>query len=1124
MNTRPLLCLFAASLVFALGVAQAQTDTAQTFAGVIDNDAPFFEAAFTVAEDDSTITLDLSPTGGDLDTLVYLVDRLGNIIDENDDRERGNPASLLVYPYAPAGQYRVIATRYGALEGKTSGTFELNIGVQKTPTPAPIAFDVTPEALRAAGFPEQAPQSPAQWTIFAYYGADTDLEPGLLKDFKEFELAGGSSPDVRVLLLMDRSPEFSNASGDWHNVRLFEVSASTSSDAFTVDTQALASFADERDASSTGELLAQYLVWGIRHYPAQRYAITFGSHGAAWEGLIQDNGSIVVTADGLQKPELISLPELSAALNLARQEAGVNKFDLLINDACSMSSVEYFSVMSDFFDLSLASPEVVSDPALDMTLFTTFLRQNPQTDLNTLGKQLVDRYMDVDIPAIPRADNIYLSHTVSDLSRLPKLRDAVEEFARVFNLDPVNNVKALGEARRDTYVYSGFLGSQTKVDLGDLMRQIIANPNASNQLSAAAANVLTALDGAILYARNGGDPRLDNMSYYNIFFPQDAQYFRRRDYFADTSLREWGLMLRNYFSVVNPKPWESDSASTIHEPLAPQVNISAVFPQSAVSVVQPSNLRVEVAGRNLSSITSTIDQIQPDGSAIRYSQERILLDTVDENGVSVRLNDWNDGVNVYNVYWDVKLPVLTDGNVSSNELLVFTEEPSEDACVRAGVAFLDGYYREPNSTTWNEVSVIFNIVRDGSGEVGRVQRIISKNSNSGALAAINIAEGSDFVAFRSIVTPDGRVSLQLGTTYYKWPSEGLTYTWQPAPNGNYNYGILAKAFGGTSGFAATPLEVQNDGVDTRLRGDNVPFLGYTLPRPADWLTAVDDFDVVDFNRSTNCDNSQNITVYYLTDFDTGEAIPNDVDFIRQTMLDLNAWESDGTSQAVNIGGVAGAQFDYAYTDASGQAWQGRGIALYEAYNEIGMVFSAETRQDLGGLEAIFAILSDHLRLYDIQAYFDSATLKWETNFLSLDDGRFVDFSHPVDWLDRALSDWERYVPYGDPNSPSFFAYRLEAKPASQNADYLDSLADSVIAPATSNYQRIAKRAYSGNLAWDVVLYSANRNGIDVLGRFYISDLGEQVLSVWIEYPNNPAGVNILTNVLEMMVDSFVVAE
>lgn len=83
----------------------------------------------------------------------------------------------------------------------------------------------------ATDYPDLEPRPLAEWTILAYYGGDNDLESHILNDFNEFELAGGSTEQVRILVLLDRLPGgYTSPENDWSGARLYEVQADTSAD------------------------------------------------------------------------------------------------------------------------------------------------------------------------------------------------------------------------------------------------------------------------------------------------------------------------------------------------------------------------------------------------------------------------------------------------------------------------------------------------------------------------------------------------------------------------------------------------------------------------------------------------------------------------------------------------------------------------------------------------------------------------------------------------------------------------------------------------------------------------------------------------------------------------------
>jgi len=206
--------------MFFTALTASAEPQAASFSGVIDHETPFVEYPVTIAEDNSTISLDLAATDGDLDTLLYLVADNGIILGENDDREDGNSDSALIMPHLRAGSYRVVASRYDIEDGDTVGTFELAMTILPDTPSNTFAYDVSDTTLQAVGYPAPSANPEADWTIMAYYAADTNLEAAIMSDLDEFEVGGGSSAHIRVIVLLDRSPEYDESNGNWSDVRV----------------------------------------------------------------------------------------------------------------------------------------------------------------------------------------------------------------------------------------------------------------------------------------------------------------------------------------------------------------------------------------------------------------------------------------------------------------------------------------------------------------------------------------------------------------------------------------------------------------------------------------------------------------------------------------------------------------------------------------------------------------------------------------------------------------------------------------------------------------------------------------------------------------------------------------
>jgi hypothetical protein len=1090
--------------VGSLTVAQAPAVTT----GTIDASTPFVERV-VAASGGETIVVEMTATSGDLDAYLYLVNAAGEVIAENDDRERGNPNSRIIYPQAAAGTYRIVATRYGGPQGSTAGAFELSLELRPLSAAGQNPYDISPGTLAELGFPALEPRPLADWTILAYYGADTNLEAGLLKDMREFEAAGGSTQAVRIVVMLDRSYANFVTQPDWHSIRLFEVTASVDGDPFTPQSLALADLG-VAPVSSDGEVFSQFLAWGMATFPARQYALTFGSHGAAWEGLIQDdtpNPTDQTLPDAPNAKKLLSLVELRRALEVARGVAGVEKFDLLINDACLMSSVEYYGVMADFFRLSLASPEVVIDPALDMALLTRLLNDDPTGDVTAIARMLVDTYIDVDIRRSASPDVANLNHAVADLDAFPQVLTAVEAFARVFNRNPRVHARALGTARHDdaTYVYSSFLGSTTKVDLRTLMDSVARNTQ-NPELRSAALNVRDAVDRAVLYGRTGGSPAQHNIGYFNIYFPETSGFFRQLDYLEVTPLPEWGQMLRNYYNASNPNlaAITGQPAAELHGAFSPLVNITSVYPPAGqpASVTNPIVVETEIVGRSIATVDSTIDQVQPDGTRIRLATERLLLDTVDETGAVTRRNIWEPGVNLRSNNWDVTLPLVYESDPAAGfyELLTFTET----------VAYLDGYYAEPGSTVYHDVTVLFSVVERFSVEEGRVLRVISRAPDSETAANIVIPQGSLFIPFRQRVSADGVTTLELSTARLTWPADGLRYRWAPAPDGTYEIGILAMAQGGATGFDREVVQVVNAGASLGERGETVPYAGFTLVRPADWERLVYDIETlppykVEKYRITQPETQHNYSVYVLSPFDNdGQDIPDDLPYIADLFQRASGAQVSVPPTALTVGGIPALEIVYVYEGLEGEV-AGRGFIIYEPTVGNAMLFAAEVPGASEDPALLYQRLLAAVHLFPVAPVLEQTASQWLYAFN--DEGSLA---LPPDWLE---TDWQRYAP--DASAPTFVEWQSYA------LDEVGLMEDilALYAPQIPAYSLRVRSVYTGYYAWDVAEYTAQRDGQPVTGRLYATLVDDRFHVVQFEVPADASASAVIASTLEIIVDS-----
>ncbi|MBZ0290525.1 MAG: hypothetical protein K8I30_23075, partial [Anaerolineae bacterium] len=449
-----------------------------------------------------------------------------------------------------------------------------------------------------------------------------------------------------------------------------------------------------------GHSLGMFLTWGVRNFPADHYALAFASHGAGWEGIVSDDTEGATT---------IPLPALRAALAAATREAGVERFDLLINDACLMGSVEYDAALSDYFRYSLASPEIVVNPAHNMTLFIQALRENPALDMPTLAAQLIDQYMNVDMAALARSDVEYLSSSLVDLQQFDAVRLAVERLARVLSEDMAASSDLITRARGEVYTYAHVINQHALIDLGDFAARVKAGAG-SGVIASAADDLVNALNAARVIGVGGARVR-DRVSYYNIYFPAEAGDMRT-DYFVNSPLTAWGRMLRSYFSVLTPQTWvEPDAGLLFHPAMEPTVRTLGIYPPTA-SYYRAALVGTLAQGRDIARYEGIVDRLEEDGAIVRLNT---FVFVTDYNSVGFEQNYQPylfAGLDYSPLSFDATLPVVSDG----------VNAHFENIRQERDYATLEGRYRPSADSPWQDVTVVFDL--------GTVMRVVSRTEGS----------------------------------------------------------------------------------------------------------------------------------------------------------------------------------------------------------------------------------------------------------------------------------------------------------------------------------------------------------------------------------------------------------
>ncbi|MBL8718545.1 MAG: hypothetical protein JNL79_21370 [Myxococcales bacterium] len=376
--------------------------------------------------------------------------------------------------------------------------------------PTGTAVPGLPANIGALPPPVMSPQPGiAEWTVLVYAVADNDLEGPILDDLDEMERVG-SVKGVNVVMEIDRwrpppgSPMASRddkTNGDWDTARRYFV---TRDDGSIVINSKLLSDMGEIDMSHPKEL-KDFIAWGVKNFPAKRYALVMEDHGNAWLG-----GFIDDKAPPETHPMMMTLPELQSGLAAGLKEAGLAKFDLLATDACLMGTLEVADAIAPYVKYWAASEELQPGAGYEYTQALAPLVQKPALmDGAALGKSFVNAMRVSYGPGAKGGPDPTITSALFDMSKIPALRAAVDTMASQIAGNMEASKLGMGTAAEsaDTFGPRTDPINGPRDGFADLVQvaAVIREMTTASNVKASAQSVITALDAARVDKFNGDD-------------------------------------------------------------------------------------------------------------------------------------------------------------------------------------------------------------------------------------------------------------------------------------------------------------------------------------------------------------------------------------------------------------------------------------------------------------------------------------------------------------------------------------------------------------------------------------------------------------------------------------------
>ncbi|MDI1451019.1 clostripain-related cysteine peptidase [Polyangium sp. 6x1] len=279
----------------------------------------------------------------------------------------------------------------------------------------------------------------AEWT-WLVFAANDDLDPNLVSAFDqdalEWQHGLGGSALFRILVQRDYAPFQVGDDGRPRPSERYSLYREEIRPPGRENEEPGVMVLGETDTSDMATL-RDFLVEGVRMYPARHYWVTFTGHGDGFAGLADD----ATSGEGKR----LSLEGLSAALGEAsrvieteiRTRPGLggigasNRIDVVAFDVCRLGAVEVASSLAGVADYMIASRETVPDAGHPYSALRYIAQDRPAASPRLLVETVVTDYVRAYIEGVSTAGRAYVGTSVTsvglDLRRIGKLEAALTD-------------------------------------------------------------------------------------------------------------------------------------------------------------------------------------------------------------------------------------------------------------------------------------------------------------------------------------------------------------------------------------------------------------------------------------------------------------------------------------------------------------------------------------------------------------------------------------------------------------------------------------------------------------------------------------------------------------------------
>jgi len=255
-----------------------------------------------------------------------------------------------------------------------------------------------------------------------------------------------------------------------------------------------------------------FLTWGVKNYPAKKYAVILWDHGSGAQGFGYDENN-------LGDPSL-TINEIKGALKAATA-VSKQKFELVGFDACLMGNIETATGLKDYASYMVASEELEPGHGWDYTSALQALNKKSTATGAEFGKAIADGYKN---QATVEGTVSQITLSVVNLAKVNEVNTALEKFIKKASNDikDPERIIAVSKARSKSEDYGDAGAHGGSTDMADIYD--IAN-NLKSTYPTEANELMKSIKACITYkVTSDAKPNANGLS---VYFPcKDKDNFK----------------------------------------------------------------------------------------------------------------------------------------------------------------------------------------------------------------------------------------------------------------------------------------------------------------------------------------------------------------------------------------------------------------------------------------------------------------------------------------------------------------------------------------------------------------------------------------------------------------------